>query len=1225
MNHEAVPRHTNRLIHETSPYLLQHAHNPVDWYPWGEEALSRAKAEDKPILLSIGYSTCHWCHVMERESFEDEAIARLMNEHFVCIKVDREERPDLDEIYMTATLALTGQGGWPMTVFLTPDQEPFFAGTYFPPMDRYGRPGFKNLLRRIAELWEEDRASLREQARHLTEYLRQNARPAPGLVVGEEELRRALLQFSQDFDPRYGGFGPPPKFPPATGLSLLLRCWRRFGDAHALEMVRKTLDAMAQGGMYDQIGGGFHRYAVDERWLVPHFEKMLYDNALLARVYLEGYQVTGEPFYRQVATEVLDYILREMTSPEGGFYSSTDADSEGEEGKFYVWTPSEIEAILGEEEAYRFCAYYDITEEGNWEGKSIPNTPRSMARVANRLGIPVEELERSIREARPKVYEARRRRIPPGLDDKILTAWNGLVIGAMAEGFRGLGDRRYLAAAERAADFLLTTLARPDGRLLRTYRAGKARLNAYLEDYAYLCEALIDLYEAGGAPRFLREAERLADLMLADFHDEEGGFYSTARDHERLIVRHREGHDGATPSPNATAAHALARLSYHLDREDLREVAIQAIQAYGKAIARAPRSFAKSLIVVDLLLEGPVELALIGTPGRGDFEALRREIGRRYLPNRIIAHHDPERGDPLPFPLLQGKGLVDGQAALYVCRNFTCQAPITDPVEGAKVLETMSRPSPPQGEKKGRGRTTIVPRLSGSATPAGTRAYADRFTQAGLTYGYGPLGSTGLTCSRLGFGGYRIDDETPEHREALTKALLSGCNLIDTSTNYTDGRSERLIGEVLNDLVRRGRLRREEVIVVSKIGYVQGQNLVLAREREARGEPFPEMVKYADGIWHCIHPEFLKDQLEGSLDRLQLETLDILLLHNPEYFLADMKKRRRGALEEIYDEFYRRLQEAFAFLEGQVQAGRIRWYGVSSNTCIAPADDPEATSLTRMLAVAREAGGPGHHFRVLQLPLNLFEAGGVLTPNNGPDLKQTVLEYAAQEGIGVLVNRPLNAIIGDRLVRLAEVVIQEAGVEFEPQLQVVADLEAEFQSQIAPYLQTARGSLPPQDLFRFGEELAPLPSSLESLEQWKELEGQVILPRLVQVIEVLDQALTGPLAERWQAWRNRYLPAVEKLLGEIHHQAALKSRRRRAEIARVIDPLLPEERRGESLSRKALWILTSTPGVSCVLNGMRKPAYVDDTLGILPWPPLQEVMPLYQALQEIKPSMGKNP
>lgn len=691
MTQETTHQHTNRLIHETSPYLLQHAHNPVDWYPWGDEALRHAKEEDKPILLSIGYSACHWCHVMERESFEREETARIMNDHFVCIKVDREERPDLDEIYMAATVAMNnGHGGWPMTVFLAPDQQPFYAGTYFPPDDRYGRPGFGSLLSKIAELWKTDRPALLQQGANLTEHLRRQAVSMPAQSVGNEAIETAATFLAREFDPVHGGFGPAPKFPPSTALSLLLRVHRRTGDSELLKIVRVTLDAMARGGMYDQIGGGFSRYSTDERWLVPHFEKMLYDNALLARIYLEAYQVTTEPFYRRIATEILDYEIREMTSPEGGFYSSTDADSEGEEGKFFVWTPDEVKAVLGAEEANRFCAYYDITEAGNWEGKNIPNAPRTLELIASRLEIGPEALKVSLESSRKKLYEARQKRIPPGLDDKILASWNGLMIGALAEGARILSDLNYLAAAERAADFILKTLRTSDGRRLRTYRAGKAHLNAYLDDYAYLCEGLIDLYEAGGAVRYLTEAAELAERILNDFGaEEEGGFYNTSRDHERLILRHREGYDGATPNANASAAMALARLSFHLNREDLRKTAAAAMTAYGAAIDRFSRAFCKSLTVVDFLLEGPIEIATIGKPGETRYEALRREADMRYLPNRILAHLDPaaESNGHLNLPLLEGKELINGRAAVYLCANFTCQAPITDPSQIGPALD----------------------------------------------------------------------------------------------------------------------------------------------------------------------------------------------------------------------------------------------------------------------------------------------------------------------------------------------------------------------------------------------------------------------------------------------------------------------------------------------------------------------------------------------------------
>jgi uncharacterized protein YyaL (SSP411 family)/aryl-alcohol dehydrogenase-like predicted oxidoreductase len=1199
-------RPANRLIHSTSPYLLQHARNPVDWFPWGPEALERARAEDKPLLLSIGYSACHWCHVMERESFEDEGIAALMNAHFVPVKVDREERPDLDEIYMAATVAMNhGQGGWPMTVFLTPDQRPFYAGTYFPPEDRWGRPGFRSLLARIAELWREDRAGLETQAARLVDHLRENARAAPGLVAGEPEIRGALVQLARDFDARHGGFGRAPKFPPATAILLLLRAHRRLGDEHAREMADRTLEAMADGGIHDHVGGGFCRYSTDERWLVPHFEKMLYDNALLARSYLEGHQATGRARFAEVATETLDYVLREMTLPEGGFCSATDADSEGEEGRFFVWTPAQVQEAVGDEEAARrFCAWYDVTEAGNWEGRSIPHTPEPEEAVAARLGISPEDLRRSVAEARPRVHEARLRRVPPARDDKVLTAWNGLMVGALAEGFRVLGHDRYLLAATRACEFLLSTLRTPEGRLLRTFRAGRAHLAACLEDHAYLAEGLLDLYEAGGDERFLHESLRLAERIRADFAAPEGGFFSTAADHEELIVRHREGHDGATPSANAAAAHVLARLSFHFDRADLRDDAVRALRAYGAALARQPRAFAKALVVLDLLLDGPVELALVGPEDSPAGAALRREVARHYLPNRIVAHHDARRG-PSALPLLAGKD-GRGGAALYVCRGLACHEPVTEPDRVGAALGA-ARPgasSPAPSRLAARG-------LPGRATADGTAAFQARQAEPGRRWGYGMLGNTGLVVSRLGFGGYRVDAETSEHRAALRQALLQGCNLVDTSTNYAGGGSEILVGEVVRELVQEGRLLREEVVVVSKIGYVQGDNLTLAEEREAAGQPFPDMVKYGDGVWHCIHPDFLADQLERSLDRLQLATLDVLLLHNPEYYLSDAHERSHGTLAWRRAEFDRRLGEAFAFLEEKVRSGRIGAYGVSSNTLVRPGHDPEATSLARMLSLAAEAGGEDHAFRVAQLPLNLLESGAVLTPHEGA---ATLLALARVRDVGVLVNRPLNAFTSSRMVRLAEVTGEGPSGDWDGRLVRLAEQEAEFQRDLAPGFEAAGQAA---EALNWSRDLAGVDERLRGPEHWQQVFSTWIAPRLQQALHSLDGAARGTLRARWQGFRARHLAELAGAFREMEARARDRGRRDAARVRVALDPALPPERRGETLSRQALWVAASTPGVSAVLVGMRRPDYVEDAMAVLDWPPLEDTGPAWEATSRL--------
>lgn len=1212
----------NRLQYETSPYLLQHAYNPVDWYPWGPEALSEAVRLRRPILLSIGYSSCHWCHVMERESFENEAIAALMNQHFICIKVDREERPDLDEIYMQATLALNhNQGGWPMTVFLTPDQQPFFAGTYFPPEDRWGRPGFPTVLNKIAEYWAQDPQGLANQAASLTARLKEGAHAPSPTTVGEAELDTAVTQFAEDFDPQHGGFSGAPKFPPATGLSLLLRCYARSGDSHTLHMVRKTLDAMAAGGIYDQIGGGFARYSTDDRWLVPHFEKMLYDNALLAHVYVEAYQVTADPTYRRIVTETLDYVLREMTAPEGGWYSSTDADSEGVEGKFFVWTPEAIRAAVStDDDARLLCAYYDVTAGGNWEHTNVLHTPRSQDEVAKELGLSPADLRARLERLRPVLYAARAKRVPPGLDDKVITAWNGMMIRAMAEAGRVFGDRRYVDAAKRAADFLLTNHSKPDGRLLRTSRAGKAHLDAYLEDYAYLAESLVDLYEAQGGDRYLHEAIRLAERLLEDFQDREhGGFFTTASGHESLIIRSREGPDGATPSGNSVAASLLARLSVHCARDDFRQAAIGAIRAYGRPIGRYPRAFAKSLTVVDFLMSGPVELAFVGSADDPGLASLKAAVASRFLPNRICAYADPSvRSD---HPLLAGKTTVCGQAALYVCRNFACQRPVTDPAHVAIMLETQSDSA--QSDQTPEAKVLGGHRLSGSATAKGTTAFASHATQASKgrlrkNWAFTVLGRTGLTVSRLGFGTYRVDGREPEHRQALVQAIHAGCNLIDTSTNYMDGESERLIGTVVAELAANGTAPRDQLVLVSKIGYVQGQNLAQAKAREKAGKPYQDMVKYGDGIWHCIHPDFLADQLAQSLDRLGIATLDVCLLHNPEYFLSATAQTDGTDLTAVRSQFYERLERAFEYFEKQVLAGRLGWYGVSSNTVTAEPAKADATSLSLMLAAAQRAsqraGQSAHHFAVIQCPMNLCEGGAALVLNTGANGDETLLQAAQKSGVAVLVNRPLNAMphTGGGIVRLGDVELVAHHVDFEEQRRKVATLEEEYRKEVAPSVEHAGQGMLPNDFFRWAEELGRIRPQIQGIEQWEQIEQQMVAPHVNQVLRALGNAFTGDMAKRWEAWRDRYLPELVKLLKELHAEAAERSRVRATDIHRQINPFLASSRRGASLSQKALWAVASTPGVTTVLNGMRTPAYVSDSMDVLSWQPLDQPIRLFE-------------
>ena len=674
------PKHTNRLIHETSPYLLQHAHNPVDWYPWGEEALGRAKSEQKPILLSIGYSACHWCHVMERESFENEEIATIMNDLFINIKVDREERPDLDEIYMNAVQIMTRQGGWPMTVFLTPDLKPFFGGTYYPPDDRYGRPGFPKVMHAVIEAYNQKNPQVLEQADQITAQLNQmsNLVDSHEYELTEELMTKAFQHYRSQFDSQYGGFGTAPKFPPSMGLPFLLRYWHHSGNANALEIVELTLQKMARGGMYDQLGGGFHRYSTDARWLVPHFEKMLYDNAQLVVAYFEAYQATQNAFYCDIATETLDYVLREMYDAEnGGFYSTQDADSEGVEGKFFVWELSDVEDIIGEENAEIFCEYYDITPHGNFEGENILHIQTPSDVFARKIGMDQGELDRLLEDCRKELFTEREKRIKPGLDDKILTSWNGIMIRGMAMGYQLTGKTEYLTACEKSADFVLTTLSQENGLLLRTYREGKSHLNAYLEDYSYFIAGLVALYEASFDAKWLTEAERLAHLMIDQFGDVDGdGFFFTGKAHESLIVQSKSAYDGATPAGASMAIHSLLRLSEHLDKSEFHEKAVDTLKLYFHQMDVMPAGSGQLLCELAFLLSPPKEIAIVGNKEDTKTKEMLAALHGMYLPNKIVALS--ESPDEATLPLLANKSLIDNSTTAYVCENYVCQEPTTD-------------------------------------------------------------------------------------------------------------------------------------------------------------------------------------------------------------------------------------------------------------------------------------------------------------------------------------------------------------------------------------------------------------------------------------------------------------------------------------------------------------------------------------------------------------------
>lgn len=693
-HHSSHTGPANRLVHEASPYLRQHAHNPVDWYPWGPEALAAAKANNKPIFLSIGYSACHWCHVMERESFENAEIAALMNAHFINIKVDREERPDLDQIYMNAVQLMTRHGGWPMSVFLTPALEPFYGGTYFPPRPQRGMPGFGQILERIAEVWRDDPRAVAASAGELTQTLREIAagrHDAEALDVGT--LRTAVSRLISLTDRRHGGFGGAPKFPHAMDCRVLLRGWKRFGDGDALAMARLTLDKMAAGGMYDQLGGGFHRYSTDELWLVPHFEKMLYDNALLVPAYLEAFQITGEPEYARIARETLDYVLREMTAPSGGFFSAQDADSEGEEGKFFVWTSAEIERVLGGEAARAFHVVYDVTDRGNWEGHTILNRRYSWSQAVallNQSGSAErgnawtsESLQSEMARCRQLLLNHRAQRVAPGRDDKILTAWNGMMLSAMSQAARVLDEPRFTEGARRCGRFVLQALRKPDGQLWHAHKDGVSYGTAFLDDFACAIDGLVDLFLATSEAEFLEGAVALAERMLADFHDREAGsFFFTPHDHEPLIARTKETHDGSTPAGSTMAAYALLRLARLTGRPDMEQAATGTLRFLSGVLQRSPTAAGQGLLAFDIDLGPTREVVLVAGDDEAEFVALRQSLARKFLPHAlIVAVHSPEKRKPTPpvlTALLDGKTAITGKATVYVCERGRCLAPTHD-------------------------------------------------------------------------------------------------------------------------------------------------------------------------------------------------------------------------------------------------------------------------------------------------------------------------------------------------------------------------------------------------------------------------------------------------------------------------------------------------------------------------------------------------------------------
>jgi uncharacterized protein YyaL (SSP411 family) len=681
---------TNRLIHEKSPYLLQHAHNPVDWYPWGKEAFERARKENKPVFLSIGYATCHWCHVMEKESFENPEVARLMNEVFISVKVDREERPDIDTVYMKVCQILTGSGGWPLTIIMTPDKKPFFAATYIPKENRFGRLGMLELIPRIQGLWENNRAELETSADNIVTSLKESAPSRQGEDPGEDTLDAAYRQLEQQFDAEHGGFGISPKFPAAHTLLFLLRYWRRTGNENALQMVEKTLQSMRRGGLFDHIGYGFHRYSTDAHWMVPHFEKMLYDQALLAMAYTEAFQVTRNDDYKNTAKEIFAYVLRDMTSPEGAFYSAEDADSEGEEGKFYLWTSDELEKILSKEEADLALRVFNVEKDGNFAeeasgrktGTNILHQKKSLAEIASELKLSPKALSQNLESIRVSLFKTREKRVRPLKDDKVLADWNGLMIAALAKAAVALDEPAYETAAQKAAGFILRFMRDKQGRLFHRNRGGQSSITAFLDDYAFLIWGLLELYEATFDARFLKEALELNEVLIKHFWDDkEGGFYFIPDDGEKLLLRKKELYDGAIPSGNSVQMLNLLRLGRMTSNPKLEEKAAQTGRIYSKDVDLSPSAFTQMMAAVNFGIGPSYEVVVVGATEADDTKSMLKALRSEFSPNKVVLFIPTDKNSSAIFqmaPVTSRMTSIKSKATAYVCQNYTCQQPTTD-------------------------------------------------------------------------------------------------------------------------------------------------------------------------------------------------------------------------------------------------------------------------------------------------------------------------------------------------------------------------------------------------------------------------------------------------------------------------------------------------------------------------------------------------------------------
>lgn len=1193
-----------RLRSEISPYLRKHAEHSIDWYPWGEEAIARARDEGKPLFVSSGYLACHYCHLMAQESFSDEGISQLLNDGFICIKVDKEERPDVDEVYMSAAIALNGSGGWPLSVFLTPDLEPFFAGTYFPPHDLEGQPGFSTLLSKITEMWKADRGTLEKQASELAHHIKQQQELPPKSGVSADVLVAARRGLATQFDETFAGFGTAPKFPPAAALRFLLEQSVTNGDEQALTMATQTLDAMMTGGIFDHLAGGFFRYSVDREWTVPHFEKMLYDNAQLAEVYLLAHQATRNPAYAQAARAVLDFSLTELRSPEGGFFTAISADSDGREGAYYLWTRAEIESVLGQPAATYFCEFYSVTHQGSWGGHTVLSMRRSLSGVASELGIDVPKLVQSLETSRSQLLEQRAKRPAPLIDDLILTGHSALMLRALCTAAAVLQDTRYLDAARRTGQFLCRDLMSNQGegspcqQLCRSYHGGEARGAALLEDCAYLADALISLYEVTGETVWLAQSISLTTDLCDNFKGAgqepySGALFSTPSGHPTPLYRPKSAHDEAAGSANAVAARACARLWQHTLEPQFRDQALAIASAYGTKMKRQPRAYCALLSVVDQLLTPAVTVLLSGQPRSAPWAEMVHAATAVFAPHVAIVPLLEAPASDHPSPLVQGR--FGDQARAYLCEKNSCRAPIDHPSELRAAMLTLNEEA-----RRHKQSELVSMRLPGRVSAEATQALRDRGLLPPGAYAELPLrrqeakNQPHPLIARVGIGTHRVGTDAAQHRQAIRTALRAGLNLIDTSPSFAMGDSERVVGQVLSELISEGTASRQQLVIVSKVGVARGAAAAgLARRRKTDEGPRHTVAlgDSADSSWEngafSLDPDFIRNQVGASLERLGIEQLDICLLQSPEHLCA------AGVTS---DQLREALKDAFACLESLVHKGSIGCYGVLSNTFEAPASDEDSStfplSIQVLSDIAQQVGGADHHFSVLELPWNVVERGA----SQPGELGASLVARAAQAGLCVLSNRPLSAFVEGALLRLVDPPAKEEGTSPDGLARAryrVASLEAEFETTFAAQLRLA-GRAGPDPLLVLAGALGQTLERSETVQQFDLAEKTLVTATVVSLLKQLDAAFSQDKS-KWPQFRHNYVQAVSAWLGQARAQCI----ERTGEHLRAHRGRLNPTSEGRPWAERALLETLNETHITCVLLGQRNEEHVETALRAL--------------------------